>query len=352
MEGEYGGPAEGTFVMMESGKMMEDWEDLMRMEPPKPLREYMECLTVSPFGSPPPSAADQGSEGGGEQGGEEPIYLVVDDAPTGCVTLNIDCLLHAVPELPAPASSSSSSFPSFSASQPFPRTATERFPFLLDPNQYACTPSSSSSSSGPTTITCLGRAAPILLEAAFTRLDAYHPSSPPSSGWEHHQAEKNDYGRGGGGGGMGERDSGIHTYSNAQLDMQDDFADLCAFYPSMRDGETCLDFLSGWLEYTQDYPLSSLAGAAAKRKKGKGGGGEKDKRRRRDHAWMEEERREDGEEEEVREAWRDDVLYWLYMEEIDFFSGRSKRGREGGRGKGVERELRRSSFFCSRLLTS
>eukprot|EP00624_Nannochloropsis_granulata_P000861 evm.model.NODE_13689_length_6873_cov_39.097919.4 len=69
-DGQYGpGPAEGTFVMMESGKMMEDWEELMRMEPPKPLREYMECLTLSPFGSPPPSAADPGSEEEGEEEG-------------------------------------------------------------------------------------------------------------------------------------------------------------------------------------------------------------------------------------------------------------------------------------------
>ena len=120
--------------------------------------------------------------------------------------------------------------------------------------------------------------------------------------------------------------------------MQDDFADLCAFYPSMRDGETCLDMLSGWAEYSQVYPPPSLsASAAKKRKKGGGEGGgekkEKDKRKRRDHGWMEEEGGEE-DEEEVREAWRDDVFYWLCMEEIDFFTGKSKEGGRGGERAG------------------
>ena len=182
--------------MMESGQMLEDWDELMQMEVPKPLREYMDCLFLSSTSTSSSSSSSASSSS----------YLVVDDAPTGRVTLDIDCLLQRVPELPPPISSSSS----------FPRSATERLPSLLNPLEYACV------KGGGGGMVCEGRAAPLLLEAAFTRHEANH--LPPPS----------EDGRGGGGG------EGELTYSDAQLDMQDDFADLCAFYPNLQDGEVRL----------------------------------------------------------------------------------------------------------------
>jgi len=114
--------------------------------------------------------------------------------------------------------------------------------------------------------------------------------------------------------------------------MQDDFADLCAFYPSMKDAETCLDLLSGWAEFSQDHPPPPppSSSSLSQQQRMKGGEGnkkkkEKDKKKRRDLDWMAEE----GGEEEVRDAWRDDVLHWLYMEENDFFSGKTEGPREG-----------------------
>src|SRR6056297_2820091 len=85
-----------TFVMMEDGQMMADWEELMLLEGAKPLRDYMDCLSLS---QPAPRAS---TLAGGRAGAEEtslkygpmsgPAYIITDDAPAGRVTLDVSCL--------------------------------------------------------------------------------------------------------------------------------------------------------------------------------------------------------------------------------------------------------------------